>query len=111
MAHIAHTHTLADGQRTGSDILDPNDPKRHWHGVDGGRTTSDAFGQGHIHLFKGQETSASLANEIPVEEGDNLIQNNALSGGPKGEMAMESKSFGGKATEVKEEVVNGVPPA
>ncbi len=54
MAHIAHVHTLAGEQRTGLDILDPNDPKRHWHEVDGDRTTSDPFGQGHIHLFRGR---------------------------------------------------------
>ena len=115
---MAHTHTLADGQRTGPDILDPNDSKRHWHEVDGDRTTSDAHGPGHVHLFY-YKLANPLGNEIPVDDGsnqvagaheedDNLIQNNALHDSSKG-VAMESKSFGGKATEIKEEIVNGVP--
>jgi len=106
---MAHIHTLFDGTRTGPEIVDSNDPNLHWHEVSGSRTSTDAFGPGHMHEFEGDKTSAPIDIDDEIEEtgaddphddeNDKIINMNNV----------ETKYGYGQSLEVKEEAVNGVP--
>jgi len=113
---MAHLHTLFDGRRTGPEITDPKDPNLHWHEVAGSRTSSDLFGEGHMHTFQGDKTSTPIA----IEETDPMSSDNLNLDKEKGdhlddddkslnEGVIELKHFGGHTLELKEEMVNGIP--
>ena len=124
---MAHIHTLLDGTRTGPEIRDTNDPNLHWHEVLGSRTSSDPFGPGHMHDFRGDKTSTPIEiddndpmNSDNLDDDEDMEENEELSSDDPHDDEeendkivnignMESKHLGGQVLEVKEEARNGVP--
>lgn len=102
MAHI-HIHLLPDGTPTGETIVDPDNEDLHWHLVDGERTSTDPFGDGHTHTINGATTSGPI---IPTIEGDNIHRDEDKG---KNKMEMETKLVGGNVVQVNQVERNGIP--
>jgi len=87
---MAHIHTLPDGQKTGTEIIDPDDNELHWHLVSEDKTSSSPFGLEHTHILNGVETSG------PIQE-------------KAQDMSIETKQAGGNILEAKQISRNGEP--
>jgi len=113
-----HNHTLFDGRETGPDIKSMTDPNLHWHEVVGDKTSTDAYGEGHTHEFRGDTTSGPLPfndNDENDEDDDEESEMSSLheddddDDDKSSNNKIEYKYFGGKVTEFKQEAVNGIP--
>ena len=98
-----HVHTLPGGERTSVEMVDASDTSMHWHEIGGERTSTDAFGEGHTHEFQGEQTSGPVSVDVD-DVSDSMDGEQKESSRP-----IEYKYFGGRALEVKQEVINGVP--
>ena len=58
MAHF-HRHSI-QGLPTSISIVDPSNQNLHWHTIGNDITTTDAFGVGHTHRWKGVLTSTTI---------------------------------------------------
>ena len=59
-----HVHTIdtSRGEKTTSvEVVDEDDDNLHWHTINRGRTSTDAFGAGHVHIYRGEETSQPIS--------------------------------------------------
>ncbi len=59
-----HVHTIRVSGRlktTSNTVVDPDDDTQHFHRINGGKTSSDEFGGGHTHTYRGNRTSPPLA--------------------------------------------------
>lgn len=65
---IPHVHTIetSRGEKTTSiEVISPDDDNLHSHRINGGMTSIDAFGVGHVHTYRGEETSPPIpATEV-----------------------------------------------
>lgn len=66
---MAHIHSI-QGLPSGVEIIDPNNSNLHWHAISNEITTTDAFGAGHTHRWRGILTSAPI-DVIQDEGGEN----------------------------------------
>ena len=90
MAHL-HIHTLPDGVETSIAVIDPDNDQLHWHTIEGERTTTDPFGDGHTHTFEGATTSG------PIDRQSNKGQ----------PVNIEHATLSFKMTETKEQTLDG----
>ena len=60
---MPHTHKLQDGRETGPEIIDPDNIRKHWHMLEGERTSSEDFGPGHTHTIDGAITGPPIEPE------------------------------------------------
>lgn len=58
MAH-SHKHSI-QGLPTSISVIDPNNANFHWHTISNSITTTDQFGIGHTHRWRGVLTSAPI---------------------------------------------------
>ena len=68
MAHL-HIHSI-QGLPTSISIIDPRNSNLHWHTISNMITTSDAFGLGHTHRWRGVLTSIQI-DVTESETGEN----------------------------------------
>ncbi len=60
---MPHTHKLQDGRETGTEIIDPDNVRKHWHMLAGERTSNEDFGPDHVHTIDGQITGPPIESE------------------------------------------------
>lgn len=60
---MPHTHKLQDGRETGKEIIDPDNLSKHWHMLDGERTSNENFGPRHTHTIDGELTGPPIEPE------------------------------------------------
>ena len=69
MAHL-HRHAI-QGLPTSVSIVDPNNGNLHWHAISNEITTTDVFGPGHRHRWRGVLTSTPIDDITEVENRQN----------------------------------------
>lgn len=69
MAHL-HRHSV-QGLPTSTSIVDSTNQDLHWHSIGNDITTSDAFGVGHTHRWRGVLTSAQIDDVSELEQPGN----------------------------------------
>lgn len=93
MGFTKHYHKLPDGRETGLAIFDEGaDVMKHFHFVNGDKTSTADAASGHTHMLENQVTSK------PVSEDKSAMST----------QERETKRLGGFLVECKEESINGL---
>lgn len=96
---MSHHHTMPDDSRTGNAIIDEEIASKHYHMLEGVKSSVEDNSETHTHMINGQLTSRPT-------ESDNSNKGNDMV--TEIEAEIETKRIGGVVTEVKEAVRNGV---
>jgi len=72
MAH-KHIHKVGD-KETRQAIIDPGNMLKHWHMLEGARTSTENFGEGHTHTINGEITGGPIEIEEWGVMLDNVIE-------------------------------------
>lgn len=75
---MPHNHKVGE-KETGPEIIDPDNNSKHWHMLEGDRTSTENFGPKHTHTINGQLTGP------PIEP-----EGNKMKGSAKREFKFES---------------------
>ena len=92
---MTHYHEMPDGARTGDSIIDEDIPSKHYHMLNGVKSSVEDNSETHSHTIDGQLTGR------PIEVNDSKKGNDMSN-------PIETKRLGGALTQVKETERAGV---